>query len=109
MSLTESISASKLLSQTNELLANITLLNSNVQLYRQVRSLEEDLNALEKMYESLIKTSTCNAQCEKLNTKSDENSVDNFLMGLLLSKSNSTLPSAPLLVEEISTSPNPPL
>ena len=63
-------STSQLLSQSNELLANLARLNSNVQLYKQVRLLQENTNGLEKKYESLkkdIKTSTCNSQCKKLN------------------------------------------
>jgi hypothetical protein len=109
---TESVSASKLLSQTNELREKLARLNSNVELYRQVYSLQQNFNSLEEKYKLLIKTSACNAQCDNLNTKSDENSVDNFLMKLLLSKSESTLPPPPTLLvpsappEEILTLPN---
>ena len=95
---TESVSASKLLSQTNELLEKLAHLNSNVELHRQVDLLQQNFDSLEKKYKLLIKTSTCNAQCDNLNTKSDENSVDNFLMKLLLLKSESTLPPPTLLV-----------
>ena len=88
-------SASKLLSQTNEVLTNLTRLNSNVQLYTQVDSLQKNLIALEENYKSLqntIKTSTCNAQCEDLNTTRDPNSVDDFLIQLLLSRSKANSP-----------------
>ena len=80
-------SASDFLSQINKILKNLADLNSNVKLYRQIRSLEEDLNALEKKYEESIKTSTCNAQCKKLNETIEPNSVEDFLVQLLLSKS----------------------
>lgn len=82
-------SASDLLSQINELLKKLADLNSNVEIYRQVRSLKEDLNALEQKYESFqnnIKTSTCNAQCKNLET-SESNNLENLLVQLLLSKS----------------------
>jgi len=94
-----SSSASELLSQINELLEKLARLNSNVELYRQVRSLEEDLNALEQKYESFqnnIKTSTCNAQCKKLNKIIETNSVEEFLVQLLSkSKSNPPPPTVP--------------
>lgn len=87
--------ASALLSQTNELLANLVRLNSNVELYTQVHSLQKKLNALEENYKSLqnnINSSICNAQCEDLNARRDPNSVDDFLLQLLLSKSKSNPP-----------------
>lgn len=82
-------SASDLLSQINELLKKLADLNSNVEIYRQVRSLKEDLNALEQKYESFqnnIKTSTCNAQCKNLETI-ESNNLEDLLVQLLLSKS----------------------
>jgi predicted nuclease with TOPRIM domain len=88
-------SESELLSQTNELLTSLARLNSNVQLYTQVNSLQKNLSALEENYKSLqnnIKTSTCNAQCEELNTTIDPNSVDDFLIQLLSYKSKSNPP-----------------
>jgi hypothetical protein len=106
-----SSSASALLSQTNELLEKLARLNSNVELYRQVHSLEEDLNALEKKYESLqnnIKTSTCNAQCENLNKTSESNSVEDFLVQLLLSKSKSN-PPPPTVPQDVVLKPAPPI
>jgi hypothetical protein len=90
-----SASASGLLSQTNELLANLVRLNSNVELFTQVHSLQKKLNALEENYKSLqnnINSSICNAQCEDLNARRDPNSVDDFLLQLLLSKSKSNPP-----------------
>jgi hypothetical protein len=84
-----------LLSQTNELLANLVRLNSNVELYTQVHSLQKNLNALEENYKSLqnnINSSICNAQCKDLNARRDPNSVDDFLVQLLLSKSKSNPP-----------------
>ena len=90
-----SASISALLYQTNELLANLVRLNSNVELYTQVNSLQKNLNALEKNYTSLqnnINSSTCNSQCQYLNAIRDPNSVDDFLVQLLLSKSKSNSP-----------------
>lgn len=88
-------SASKLLSQINELIKNLERLNSNVDLYEEVHSLQENLNTLEETYNSLqnnLKTSACNAQCESLNTTKDPNSIDDFLINLLLLKSKSKSP-----------------
>lgn len=101
MSLSPTDSASKLLSQTNELLGNLARLKSNVELYTKVHSLQENLNTLEekyKKYKSLendIKTSTCNAQCDNLNSTKDQNSIDDFLIQLLLLKSKSNSPIVP--------------
>jgi hypothetical protein len=90
---------SDLLSQTNVILANLAGLNSNVELYTQIHSLQQNVNALEENYNSLqnnIETSTCNAQCENLNTTKESNNVENFLMELLLSKSKfNPPPTAP--------------
>ena len=91
-----SSSAAALLSQINELLEKLARLNSNVQLYKQVRLLQENTNGLEKKYESLkkdIKTSTCNSQCKKLNETKDPNSIDDFLINLILSNKNNSSPS----------------
>ena len=90
-------STSALLSQINELLENFARLNSNVELYTQVHLLQQKFNTLEENYNSLqnnIKTSTCNAQCENLNATSESNSVDDFLVQLLLSKSKYNPPPA---------------
>jgi hypothetical protein len=106
-----SSSASELLSQINELLEKLARLNSNVELYRQVRSLEEDLNALEQKYESFqnnIKTSTCNAQCKKLNKTIETNSVEEFLVQLLLSKSKSN-PPPPTVPQDVKPAPPIPI
>lgn len=84
-----------LLSQTNEIIENIAVLNSNLKLYKQVHSLQENLNTLEEKYKSLQtnkKNLKCNKQCKKLNTSKDQNSVDDFLIHLLLSKSISNPP-----------------
>ena len=92
---TESESASKLLSQTNELREKLARLKSNVELYKQVRLLQENFNALEENYNSLqdnIKTSTCNTQCNGLNATSESSSVEGFLALLLLSKYKSNPP-----------------
>jgi hypothetical protein len=90
-------STSALLSQINELLENFARLNSNVELYTQVHLLQQKFNTLEENYNSLqnnIKTSTCNAKCENLNATSESNSVDDFLVQLLLSKSKYNPPPA---------------
>jgi hypothetical protein len=87
--------ASELLSQTNELLENLARINSNVELYRQVHSLQQNFNSLEEKYNSLqdnIKTSTCNSQCNGLNSTSESKSVEQFLAQLLLSKYKSNPP-----------------
>jgi DNA mismatch repair ATPase MutS len=91
-----SSSASALLSQTNDLLEKLARLNSNVELYTQVHSLQQNFNSLEENYNSLqnnIKTSTCNAQCNDLNARNEPNSVEDFLVQLLLSKYKSNPPS----------------
>lgn len=88
-------SASKLLSQTNQLLKNLEDLNSNVELYAQVHSLQENLTTLEENYNLLqnnLKTLECNTQCNNLNTTKDPNSIDDFLIQLLLFKSKSNSP-----------------
>lgn len=88
-----SANASQLLSQSNELLANLARLNSNVQLYTQIHSLQENFNTLDKKYKSAqnnIKTSTCNSQCKKLNETKDPNSIDDFLINLILSNKNNS-------------------
>lgn len=88
-------SASKLLSQTNEIIKNLERLKSNVDLYEEVHSLQKNLNTLEETYNSLqnnLKTSECNAQCESLNTTKDPHSIDDFLINLLLLKSKSNSP-----------------
>lgn len=91
-------SASALLSQTNELITNLARLNSNVELYTQVHSLQKNFNTLEEKYKSLqnnINTSTCNAQCEKLNETEEKGSIDEFLVNLLLLKSKSNSATVP--------------
>jgi hypothetical protein len=104
-----SSSASALLSQTNELLEKLARLNSNVELYTQIHSLQENFNALEKNYNSLqnnIKTSTCNAQCKDLNARKEPNSVDDFLVQLLLSKYKSNPP--PTVPQDVVLKPSAP-
>lgn len=85
------MSSSNLLEKTNEINTMLKRLNSNVQLYNQVQSLQKNVNGLEKKYESFkedIKTSTCNDQCKNLNETKDPNSIDDFLINLILSKYN---------------------
>mgnify|MGYP002814621315 CR=1 FL=1 len=93
MSASASDSASELAIKTNDLIKKIERLNSNVQLYTQVHSLQQNLNSLEDNYKSLqkdIQTATCNANCKTLNETRDPNSIDDFLIQLLLSKPNSS-------------------
>lgn len=88
-----STSASALAVKTNDLIEKLARLNSNVQLYTQVHSLQQHLNTLEDNYKSLqkdIQTATCNANCKTLNETRDPNSIDDFLIQLLLSKPNSS-------------------
>jgi NAD-dependent SIR2 family protein deacetylase len=105
--------SSALAVKTNDLIEKLARLNSNVQLYTQVHSLQQNLNSLEDNYKSLqndIQTATCNANCKTLNETRDPNSIDDFLIQLLLSKPNSSststastgapAPSAPPLFEE---------
>lgn len=105
--------SSALAVKTNDLVEKLARLNSNVQLYTQVHSLQQNLNSLEDNYKSLqkdIQTATCNANCKTLNETRDPNSIDDFLIQLLLSKTNSSststastgapAPSAPPLFEE---------
>lgn len=93
---TESEAASKLLSQTNELREKLARLNSNVEIYKQVRLLQQNFNSLEKNYNNSlqdnIKTSICNAQCNDLNATSEPHGVEQFLAQLLLSKYKSNPP-----------------
>ena len=105
----ESTSASDLMMKTNKLIEELSRLNSNVQLYAQVRSLQEELHLLQENYQSLQKnrkTATCNANCKILNETKEPNSIDDFLIQLLLSKSDYSpppfafAPSAPPLNEE---------
>lgn len=99
-------SASKLLKKTNEISATLKRLNSDVQLYNQVQSLQKNANGLEKKYESFkenIKTSTCNNQCKKLNETKDPNSIDDFLINLILSKYNPPATVPPATTSGIST------
>jgi hypothetical protein len=91
MSSTSTETASALLSKTNELLADLARLNSNVELYTQVHSLQQNFNSLEEKYNSFqnnIKNSKCKSQCKNLNATSESNGVEGFLAQLLLSKSN---------------------
>ncbi len=99
----DSSSVSKLVVKTNGLIDKLAQLNSNVQLYTQVQSLQQNLNILEDNYKSIQKnkeTTICNANCKLLNETKDPNTIDDFLIQLLLSKSNNsaasvyTLPSA---------------
>jgi hypothetical protein len=90
---TASTSTSALEVKTNDLIEKLARLNSNVQLYTQVHSLQQNLNTLEDNYKSLqkdIQTATCNANCKTLNETRDPNSIDDFLIQLLLSKPNSS-------------------
>jgi hypothetical protein len=89
---------SDLLSQLNELNVKLEGLNSNAKLYTQVQSLQTNLNALEEKYKSLqnnINISTCNAQCEKLNTTEETGSINDFLVNLLSLKSGSNASTVP--------------
>jgi hypothetical protein len=88
MSSAQSESASELLSKANELSTQLKRLKSTVQLYTQVTSLKTNLDDLEKKYESSQSNAQCKKQCNKLNKK-DSNSVDEFLIHLLL-KANSS-------------------
>jgi hypothetical protein len=100
---------SDLLSQTNDLLEKLARLNSNVKFYTQVHLLQENYNALEENFKSLqnnINSSTCNAQCEDLNSRKEPNSVDDFLVQLLLSKSKSNPP--PTVSQDVVLNPPAP-
>jgi hypothetical protein len=106
-----SSSASALLSQTNDLLEKLARINSNVELYTQVHSLQQNFNYLEKKYNSLqnnIKTSTCNAQCNDLNARNEPNSVEDLLVQLLLSKSKSN-PPPPTVPQDVVLKSAPPI
>lgn len=99
-------SVSNLLKKTNEINTMLKRLNSNVQLYNQVQSLQKNVNGLEERYNSLkenIKTSTCNDQCKKLNETKDPNSIDDFLINLILSKYNPPATVPPATTSGIST------
>jgi NAD-dependent SIR2 family protein deacetylase len=101
---------SELLSQANELLADLARLNSNVELYTQVNSLQQNLVSLEEnvtSFQNNLKTATCNKQCKDLNTKKDPNSVEDLLVQLLLynQKPSAPEPSAPPLELEPSAPP----
>ena len=86
-----SASISALAAKTDDLIEQLARLNSNVGLYRQVHSLQQNLNSLEDNYKSLqkdIQTATCNANCKTLNETMEPNSINEFLQ--LLSKPNSS-------------------
>ena len=98
MSASASDAASALAVKTNDLIEKLARLNSNVQLYTQVHSLQQNLNSLEDKYKLLqkdIQTATCNANCKTLNETMETNSIDDFLIQLLLSKTNSSDSAAP--------------
>ena len=100
------MSSSNLLEKTNEISKMLKRLNSNVQLYNQVQSLQTSVNGLEEKYKSLkenIKTSICNDQCEKLNETKDSNSIDDFLINLILSKYNPPATASSVTTTGIST------
>lgn len=104
----DSESVSNLLTKTNEISKILKHLNSNVQLYTQVQSLQKNFNSLEETYKSLkenVKTSTCNEQCKNLNETKEPSSIDEFLINLILSKHN---PSPATVPSEVTTSNSTP-
>ncbi len=106
-----STSASALAVKTNDLIEKLARLNSNVQLYTQVHSLQQNLNSLEENYRSLqkdIQTATCNANCKTLNETRDPNSIDEFLIQLLLSKPNSSSASTASSTSIVALTPSAP-
>ncbi len=93
-----SVAASVLLSQTNELLAKLTRLKNNAELYTKVRLLKVKLDTLKQNYNAL-KNSRCDEQCQNLNEMKNPNSVDEYLNQLSSSYKRSVEPSAPPLAD----------
>ena len=105
------VTASELLSKINKLIANITRLKTNANIYTRILLLKEKVNTLEEEINDLKKNainsnSKCTTQCEDLNKMINSGSVDDFLIQLLLSTKNSAEPSAaPQLLPSASAPP----
>ena len=96
----------------NEILKQIEGLESNVALYKNVISMGKNVADFQKNVEELQKNAKCKKNCKGLK-KVDPNSVDDFLIQLLLSTSSATSPpeSAPSIedIYKIAKPSAPPL
>ena len=75
--------------QINDMTKKLSQLKSNVDLYTQVRSLQQELQLLKNNYNLLQKnaeTAKCGRNCMTLSQNQDPNSVDSFLIELLHKK-----------------------
>ena len=87
--------------QINDMTKKLSQLKSNVDLYTQVRSLQQELQILKNNYNLLQKnaeTAKCGRNCMTLSQNQDPNSVDSFLIELLHKKGSqppALPPSAP--------------
>ena len=89
--------------QINDMIKKLSQLKSNVDLYTQVRSLQQELQILKNNYNLLQKnaeTAKCSRNCMTLSQNEDPKSVDRFLIELLLlhkkgSQPPALIPSAP--------------
>ena len=64
-------------------------------IYRKVQKLQDRMNKIKNTLE-LLKNSKCNEQCESIRATKDNNSVDEFLLDLVL---QSAAPSKPSFLE----------
>jgi 5-methylcytosine-specific restriction endonuclease McrBC GTP-binding regulatory subunit McrB len=96
----------------NEILKQLEGLESNVALYKNVISMGKNVADFQKNVEEMQKNAKCKKNCKGLK-KIDPNSVDDFLIQLLLSTSSATSPpeSAPSIedIYKIAKPSAPPL
>jgi len=81
----------------NDMVKKLSQLKSNVDLYTQVRSLQQELQILKNNYNLLQKnaeTAKCGRNCMTLSQNEDPNSVDSFLIELLHKKGSLVRPPA---------------
>ena len=83
----------------NEILKQLEGLESNVSLYKNVISMGKNVADFQKNVEEMKKNAKCSKNCKGLK-KVDPNSVDDFLIQLLLSTS-SAASSPPPSIEDI--------
>ena len=75
----------------NEILKQLEGLESNVALYKNVISMGKNVADFQKNVEEMKKNAKCSKNCKDLK-KIDPNSVDDFLIQLLLSTSSASPP-----------------
>ena len=65
-------------------------------IYRKVQKLQDRMNKIKNTLEAFKNNSKCNEQCESIRSTKDNNSVDEFLLDLIL---KSAAPSKPSFLE----------